>query len=423
MTTRSVLPVLLSATLIVTSVGAPAAASPAASPVVVPGTLLPVPAGQPTVTAADAAPLGVIGGTASVQVTNPDGTVTTVSTPQRWAKVPRVGWVRQPLALPAGATSGVVDGLTDVAEAAGRVTVDGVSRAVRWSVTGLSSTLIGDPASAATAVGPNGPWGVSTDAAPNPIAGYAELVTRDGTRTLLAGTPELDAGHRRSVGSIGGPSTALVWVTEGIGRGTTGRPVLCAGGATLRLPVISSFFLGPACVSRVQADGSVVSSGYSVENGTVALVMVRHVGGVPGTDVELSRATAAGQPVAALACSSGFGPDNLAADGGIAGSVTDADGTRAAYWNAANDRTVVPLAAGERSAKGVAVADGGRMVVQAEGEDGSVRLSLWHNGARRALATPTGWTVNSVIELTERGLLVANVRDAAATVRPAAWEL
>jgi hypothetical protein len=151
--------------------------------------------------------------------------------------------------------------------------------------------------------------------------------------------------------------------------------------------------------------------------------MVRHVGGVPGTDVELSRATAAGQPVAGLACSSGFVPDNLAADGGIAGSVTDTDGTRAAYWNADNERTVVPLAAGERSAKGVAVADGGRMVLQVDGGDGSVRLSLWHNGVRRALATPAGWTVSSVIELTDRGLLVANVRDASGTVRPAAWQL
>jgi hypothetical protein len=148
-----------------------------------------------------------------------------------------------------------------------------------------------------------------------------------------------------------------------------------------------------------------------------------HVGGVPGTDVELSRATMAGEPVAGLACSSGFRPDNLAADGGIAGLVTDPTGTRAAYSKADNERTLVPLAAGERSAKGVAVADGGRMVIQAEGEDGSTRLSLWHNGARTALATPHGWTVSSVIELTDHRLLVANVRDASGTVRPAVWQL
>jgi hypothetical protein len=418
---RSVLPVLLSATVIVASGAAPAAASPAPDPVL--ATLMPVPAGQLTVTAVDAAPLGVIAGTASVQVTNPDGTVSTVSTPQRWARVPRLGWVRQPLALPDGATSAVVDGLTNATEAAGRVTVDGVSRAVRWSASGLSSTLIGDAATGVTAVGPHGPWGVATDTAQLPASGYAELVTRDGTRTLLAGTPELDAGYRRTVGSIGGPATALVWVTDGVGMGTTARPVLWVGGATQRLPVVSSYFLRSACVSPVLADGSVVSSGYTIDGGTVALVMVRHVGGVPGTNVELSRATAAGQPVAGLACTSGFKPDNLAADGGIAGFVTDADGTRAAYWNADNERTLVPLAAGERSAKGVAVANGGRMVIQAEAEDGSVRLSLWHNGVLRSLTTPDGWAVSSVVELTDHRLLVANVRDASGAVRPAVWEL
>lgn len=420
---RSVLPVVLSVTIVVASGAAPAAASTAP----VRGTLLPVPAagpgGQLTVTAVDAAPLGVVGGTASVHVTNPDGTVSTVSTPHRWVRVPRVGWVRQPLALPDGATSGVVDGLTDATEAAGRVTLDGVARAVRWSVSGVSSTLIGESASAVTAVGPNGPWGVTTDTAPLPPAGYAELVTRDGTRTLLAGTPELDAGYRRSVGSIGGPTTALVWVTDGAGMGTNARPVLWVGGATRRLPVISSYFLGSACVSPVRADGSVVASGYSIDGGKVALVMVRHVGGVPGTDVELSRTTAAGEPVAGLVCGSGFKPDNLAADGGIAGFVTTPDGTHAAYWNADNERTLVPLAAGERSAKGVAVADGGRMVIQAEGEDGSVRLSLWHNGVRRPLTTPDGWTISAVVELTDRRLLVANVRDASGVVRPAVWEL
>ncbi|GIJ73789.1 hypothetical protein [Virgisporangium ochraceum] len=87
--------------------------------------------------------------------------------------------------------------------------------------------------------------------------------------------------------------------------------------------------------------------------------------------------------------------------------------------NAGNHRTVVPLGPGEHSAKGVAVADGGRMVVQAE----SGRLSLWHNGTRRELVAPAGWTVTSVVELTDHGLLVANVRDAAGAVRPAVWEL
>jgi hypothetical protein len=212
-------------------------------------------------------------------------------------------------------------------------------------------------------------------------------------------------------------------VVDGIGQGTTARPVLWQAGATVGIPVINAVFLTPACVSAVQADGSVVASGYSVSAGTVSFVLLRHVGGVPGTDVLLNRATAAGQPIDSLTCGSGGLSDSLAADGGIAGFISDADGQRAAYWNAAGVATVVPLADGERSSAGVAVAGGGRMVVQAQGDDGTARLSLWRDGSRTPLHTPDGWTVSSVVELTDAGLLVANVRDAAGTVRPAVWNL
>ena len=63
------------------------------------------------------------------------------------------------------------------------------------------------------------------------------------------------------------------------------------------------------------------------------------------------------------------------------------------------------------------------MVIRSEGDDGSVRLSLWHNGQRTSLATPDGWTVSSVVELTDNGLLVANVRNAAGSEWPAVWKL
>ena len=63
------------------------------------------------------------------------------------------------------------------------------------------------------------------------------------------------------------------------------------------------------------------------------------------------------------------------------------------------------------------------MVILADGEDGRVAMSLWRNGARTALPAPRGWTVRSVVELTEAGLLIANVQDEAGTVRPAAWRL
>ncbi|MEU7904242.1 hypothetical protein [Actinoplanes sp. NPDC049118] len=422
---RTVGSILLAGALTVT--GGAFSTAAAAAGQTVRGRLLPIPAAAPgqefNVTAIDVTPLGVVGGTAQAITTGPDGTRTAIDTPLRWAELPRVGWVRQRLTLPAGATSGSVDGLTDHGEPAGSVTLDGATRAVRWSLDGQSTTQIGGAGSLVDAVGPRGPWGVHT-AGPNPIAGEAELVTRAGARTPLRGTPELDAGYRRSVSSIADEGTAIVWVVDGIGRGTSARPVLWKDGATKRLPVINYPFLAPACVSRVLGDGSVVTSGYAYETGTPNFVLIRHVGGVPGTDVELFRATGPGQPLAGLGCGNAQPSNGLAPDGGVAGYVsTDADGRRAAYWNAANVLTVVPRGPGEVSATGAVAASGGRMVILAELEDGGSRLSLWRNGNRTELPAPRGWSVSSVVELTESGVLVANVRDAAGTTRPAAWNL
>ncbi|MEU8239537.1 hypothetical protein AB0C07_14945 [Actinoplanes missouriensis] len=383
------------------------------------GELLPVPAGtdrQTSVRAVDVSPSGVVAGNAL-------DSASSTELPLRWAPAGPAGWWRQRLALPAGATSGHVSGLTDAGEAAGSVTL-GDTRAVRWSRDGRSSTLLSAEPSAVTAVGPDGPWAVATVDPAIPIGGEAELVSRDGARTPVRGTPELDNGYRRTVGSVGGPVTALVWVGDGIGQGATTSPVLWRAGGSVRLPVVGSYFLGPACVSRVQADGSVVYSGYQSSGGTVAWVLARHAGGVPGAEVTLSRATAAGQPTAGLTCAAGDGgTDALAADGGIAGYVSDADGRRAAFWDAAGERTVVPLAAGEQSASGVAVATGGRMAVLADLGDGAAALSLWDDGVRTRLSAPAGWTVTAVVELTDAGLLVADVRNAAGVVRPAVWNL
>ncbi|MDI6105580.1 hypothetical protein QLQ12_44075 [Actinoplanes sp. NEAU-A12] len=413
-------PILLAGALGVPGTGPATAAAPA-----VRAEMLPVPVAGPdrrmSVRAVDVSPLGVVAGNALETSTAPDGSTSYVERPQRWAYAGPAGWLRQPLALPSGATSGSVDGLTDLGEAAGSVSLGG-SRAVRWSLDGRSTTVLSDSPSNVTAVGPNGPWGVSTFNPQIPIQGDAELVTRDGTRTPLRGTPDLDTGTSRSVGSVGGPDTAIVWVGEGIGQGRTSRPVLWRAGATLRFPVFSSYFLGAACVSRVHADGSAVYSGYSTSGGQVAWVLVRHAGGVPGTDVTLLRATGSDQPIAGLTCSPGSDADVFASDGGVAGYLTD-DGQRAAYWDAAGTLTVVPLEAGEQSASGVAVADGGRMVILARHEDGSSRLSLWDDGARTRLSTPRGWDVTSIVELTDAGLLVANVQNAEGVVRPAAWNL
>ncbi|MFI7546269.1 hypothetical protein [Actinoplanes sp. NPDC049599] len=415
------------AVLLAGALGATGAAVPAAAAPAVRGELLPVPAGGPgrqiSVTAVDVSPFGVVAGTAQVTITGPDGVSTFTDLPQRWGKIPRAGWLRQQLPLPAGATSGRVNGLTDLGEAAGSVSGDG-TRAVRWSLDGRSATLLGEDRSSVDAVGPAGPWGVNTSTAESPIAGEADLVTRAGARTPLRGTPELGTGYRRSVGSVGGPETALVWVTDGVGRGATARPVLWRSGATVRFPVVSSFLLGNTCVTRVHADGSLVYSGFILGGGTPSYTLVRHTGGVPGTDVTLSLAAVPGQPVGGLSCTPGLTSNSLASDGGIAGFLSNAAGTRsAAYWNAADEQTVIPLQAGEQSAAGVAAAGGGRMVILAQQDDGTSRLSLWRDGVRTRLSTPSGWDVASVVELTDAGLLVANLRNTEGLIRPAAWQL
>jgi hypothetical protein len=63
------------------------------------------------------------------------------------------------------------------------------------------------------------------------------------------------------------------------------------------------------------------------------------------------------------------------------------------------------------------------MVIRSQLTDGTTTLSLWHDGARTPIRLPAGWTLTSVVELTERGLLIANLQDTSGTVRPAAWHL
>jgi hypothetical protein len=408
----------------------PAAATAAPSaPAPVRGTPLPVPnpaTGQTlTVTIADITPSGVVGGVVEALTPGPDGNQTFSSTAQRWLRTP-AGWRRQQLAQPADARTATVAGLTDAGEAAGSLTdAAGRARAVRWSLDGRSTVTLGQPDSSVTAVGPNGPWGVHTNE-PGGIPGDSELVDRRGGRTLLRGTPELDAGYDRTVLSLAGPRTALVGVRDGVGRGTTVRPVIYRDGATLALPVFFSFLVGTTCLSEIQSDGSLVYSGLRVVDGVPQLMFVRHVGGVPGQDVPLAPPGTADTPSASLGCGGNGVFDLLAADGGVAGALREQEGgvwtTRAAYWDAQGVRTPVPLRAGERSAVGTAVATGGRMVVRAETDSGPV-VFLWHHGVRTPLTLPAGWTPGQVAELTDTGLLVGVAADADGRSRPVVWDL
>jgi hypothetical protein len=396
------------------------------------GMLLPVPAaaaGQFLRTdAVDVNPLGVVVGNTDTVTTNPDGSQSESTTAQRWAYLPGFGWLRQQLAMPAGATDDSVVALANGGESGGSITTGGVLRAVRWSVTGRSSSFLGGAGSTVDAVGPNGPWGVTTNNPENPIGASSELVFRGGRRIALTGTPELDAGYRTAVASIGGPHAALVGVRAGVGRGTNAHGVIWQDGATLTLPVSAQILEFNFCASQIQPDGSLVYSGLANINNALRYVLVRHSGGVPGRDVELARAAsygpAFGQPGAGLGCEVALSSDKLAGDGGVAGNVIDSAGvSRAAYWNANNVRTVIALGPGETSAVGAVVATGGRVVVQAQDASGVTRFSLWHNGIRTALSIPSGWTVDHVVEFTDRGLFVATVTDEAGSTRPIAWDL
>jgi hypothetical protein len=391
-------------------------------------TLLPVPLTAPgqvqAVRAVDVTELGIVAATA--QVAGPEGTPPR-SSAQRWIRLPGAGWQRQALGMPAGATSSSLSALTELGEGAGSVVVDGVDHAVRWSIDGRAATTIGPARSHAAAVGPLGTWGVDTDTTVTPpfFTGETQLVGRGGERTPLAGTPELDQGSRRSTYSVGGPRTALVTVGIGWGRGSGARFVLYRDGATLDPDVFGAFLLGaPPCASHVRADGTFVYTGLRSGDGGPTVVLGRHLGGVPGRDVVLSRSTPASDTFSGLACTSGGTRDSLALDGGVAALFNDnAVGTSAAYWSGHDVRTVVPRAPGESAAVGAAVATGGRMVVRAQGYDGVARLFLWDDGVRTPLAIPAGWQLESVVELTETGLVVANLGNGAGAVVPAAWQV
>ncbi|MEU4561159.1 hypothetical protein AB0F72_22480 [Actinoplanes sp. NPDC023936] len=150
----------------------------------------------------------MVAGNVLETITVPDGSPSSVELPQRWVRAVPAGWWRQRLTLPAGATSGHVNGLTDAGEAGGSVTLD-ATRAVRWSLDGRSSTLLSADPSAVTAVGPDGPWAVTTVDPEIPVQGDTELVSRDGVRTPLRGTPDLDTGYRHTAGSVGGGALSL----------------------------------------------------------------------------------------------------------------------------------------------------------------------------------------------------------------------
>ncbi|MCK9896851.1 hypothetical protein [Frankia sp. AgB32] len=347
----------------------------------------------------------------------------------RWLVPPVAGpALAQRLTVPAGTVGVEVNGVTDLGEAGGVVIgpANYDRQPVRWSVAGTRTTALApgpDEGSQVTTVGP-AQWGVFTG---DSISGASAIVARDGTRTELHGTPDLADARIITALSIAGPRTALLGTISGVGRGSRGRTVIWQDGATLALPTFGQLDLPQLnCASAIQPDGTVAYSGivsYSPDTGFTRALTVRR-GGLAGADIALPTAGRVGS----LSCSS---LDALSGDGWVAGYLFDASATpapeAAALWHVAGGATpaltTIPVRAGEtkKGTRAVAVASRGRAVVVATTADGVSTPWLWSNGARTPLALPAGWTLRNVVEMTDSGLILANVRNSDGAVRPVVW--
>jgi hypothetical protein len=406
----------LATTLTVAGTASPAAAAdaPAVAPV-----LLPVSA--PRAVAVDLSPLGVVTGGSGPATDdgNPPNPLQDGAVAQRWLPVGG-RYAPQRLPLPRGGTGATAAGASDAGEVGGTVGfgTDGISRPYRWSITGLRSTALGDGTVPRTAAAVSATGEVLVDSpGPFPLSGTVDIAQRDGTLTPITGV----TSSRGIFGlSVAGPDQALVSVVSGIGQGTTSQPTVWQAGASKALPVFASFFFGPACASTMLTDGSVAYSGLGRNaDGTFGQFAAVHSGGVPGTETDLP--LPAGR-FADLGCS--LGRDVLATDGTAAGQLrTDANGAvaEAIVWR--NGAFVLPgLQAGEKSSVAGAVASGGRAVLSVTSSDGSVRYYRWRDGVRTPLTVPAGWRVSNVVEMNDRGDVLANLVAAdGVTFRPAVW--
>jgi hypothetical protein len=361
-------------------------------------------------------PLGAMAGTTSSLRTLPDGSSVGDSTVQRWLPAGPRGWIRQQLPRPAGTTDAQAAGLTDLAEVGGSWDTDGVQEddvAVRWPLTGTAGTVIGDIDSRVTAVGPDGPWGVQTDVPGyRTIAATVELVARDGTRTPIG------TGSRyTSITSIADQHTVLLNLIDGVGYGTTSTPAVWRDGQLQRLPVFSSVFGPPDCVSRILPDGTVAYSGITDVAGSIQEVAQVHRGGVPGTEEPLDLRGGTGS----VACG---GPDTVASDGSVGGTLElpGQSAAQATIWPG-TEPAQLPLQPGETSSTVVALQSAAYAVVRGQLSSGGHDLWAWHDGRVIPLAIPSGYTLGNVVTLTPLGLVVANLRDTLGLSRPAAWQI
>jgi hypothetical protein len=404
----------------------PAAAATADRP---PVTAVLLPATRARVVAVDLSATGVVAATAGPATTGIPAPTTDGSVPQRWLPLPRGRFLSQELPLPAGATGAAAAGVSAFGEVAATVGLAGDRDPFRWSMTGRSSTRLGDgtPHTAAAVdargdvlVNSGDAFGFTGDSA-------LHVVRRDGTAVEITG---FSGGIRGFFGAdLAGPDLALVQKVEGIGQGTSVVAHVWQAGAEVGLPVFGG---GPGnlrmCLSRLQPDGSVAYSGFRIEDVGLQPSLGIHRGGPPGTEAPLP------QPPgrrAVLGCPDDKASGDVLATDGTAGGqlLAVAPGeagergapAEAVVWR--GDGYVLPgLRAGEASSSAVSVARGGRAVVRVTRTDGSVGLYLWRDGVRTPLAVPGGWQVADVVAMNDHGDVLANLVGAdGVTRRPAVW--
>ena len=402
MTSRRARALATASTLAAVTTLALAAPASAADGTPVAPTLLPV--AQTVTRAVDVSPAGVIVGIGVVN--DAGGTLA-----ERWQPGGPV-YLRQRLTAPARLPYATATGVTDRGEAGGNA-FDAVSRtgAYRWRASGRGATALVAEPSAVSAVGP-GEWLVNQG---DYFGSTSAIVARDGTVTPITGLP---TGTGTGGMSLGGPQTALVAVRDGIGQGSISTPYVWEAGASQALPVNSSFWFGPACVSDLLPDGSVAYSGLWLRSGGPPPQQIGVLrGGVGGTTVTLQLPP--GATHASLG-KCGEAGDTLSADGYAVGHAYGA-ATEAVVWSPDGTAVLPGLREGESSSSAVAVASGGRAVLLVTTTAGPVPY-LWQDGTRTPLRVPAGWTVSGIVELTESGLVVGNLTSTdGQQVRPVVW--
>jgi hypothetical protein len=392
--------------------GLPAQAAPGADRPALKGTLLTGGTGKST-RAADVSETGFIAGTSTDLPY--DEPTTSGGRALRWLALPQQT-LTQVLKLPADSTGATVRDVNELGEVSGTVGRSTGLRAVRWSVTGTTSSWLSGENSITVGGGETG-WVVQ-----HPVTfvfNTAGFVNRQGTETPLNNTPDLQNLSQVTAVNVIPDQTALLAASTGIGRAATTRYVLYKNGTSQALPITAGYSAGRACVSDLLPNGSVAYNGLNLEAGRNEFAI--HRGGVGGTNTLL--------PVpegryATMDCALGGG-DLLALDGTTGGNLERTDGSlgsEGAVWQ--NDQlTTINRRGDEYSVQVAAVATGGRAVIRGQSEGQADRYYFWKAGVRQSLDAPAGWKVSGIVGLTETGLVVGNVTrpDDATRAQPIIW--